>query len=196
MKNTAPLQPETFYHIYNRGINGEVIFKTEDNYPNFLLKYDQYISLIAETFAYCLLSNHFHFLIRTRSEEEIFSSLFNPNRVQNPVWVKTASELISLQFSHFFNGYTQAINKQNERTGKLLELPFRRIAVENDAYFSQLVHYIHANPQRDGLIGDFREYSHSSYHSHLSDKPTKLAISQVVEWFVDRSAYKDFHKSF
>ena len=69
--NIEPLQPDSFYHIYNRGINGENIFKQERNYSYFLKKYALYIEPVAETYAYCLLKNHFHLLIRTRSEEEI-----------------------------------------------------------------------------------------------------------------------------
>jgi hypothetical protein len=195
LKNTSPLQPETYYHIYNRGINGEDIFKKEGNYDYFLLKYTQYINPIADTFAYCLLKNHFHLLIGTKSEEEI-RSISNPVKVQNPNRVKSVSQIISLQFSHFFNGYTQAINKQNDRTGKLFELPFRRIPIENNYYFSRLVYYIHFNPQKHGLIDDFREYPHSSYHAHLSDKSTKLQRKEVIDWFGDKKSYEEFHQSF
>lgn len=95
-----------------------------------------------------------------------------------------------------FNGYTQAINKQNDRTGKLFELPFRRIVVNSDAYLSLLIYYIHHNPQKHGLIDDFSEWPHSSFHSHLSDRPTKLSRGEVVKWFGDRKQYLDFHASF
>ncbi|MEQ9402517.1 MAG: hypothetical protein RIM99_02925 [Cyclobacteriaceae bacterium] len=195
MKNTPPLQPETFYHVYNRGINSEPIFKREENYSYFLLKYDKYISPIAETYAYCLLNNHFHFLIRTKNEDEI-SRIHNPVRVNPNRVTRDTSKIISLQFSHFFNGYTQAFNKQNDRTGKLFELPFRRIEVGDDAYLSRLIYYIHANPQKHGLIDDFREYPHSSYHSHLSTKRTNLDRENVLTWFGGRNAYSGFHDSF
>ncbi|MEO9872790.1 transposase [Ekhidna sp.] len=140
-------------------------------------------------------------MIRTKGESEILENSsvketvpeVNPIRVLNPDRV---SKYISLQFSHFFNGYTQAINKQNDRTGKLFELPFRRIEVNNDAYLSMLIYYIHSNPQKHGLIDDFREWPHSSYHSHLSDRPTSLSREEVVEWFGNRKAYLDFHSSF
>ncbi|SNT04812.1 hypothetical protein SAMN05421640_2156 [Ekhidna lutea] len=197
MKNTKPLQPETYYHVYNRGINGEDIFKKEENYQYFLLKYEKYISPVADTYAYCLLKNHFHLMIRTKGGEEIQATNNNSNRVLNPVRVnKTSSQIISLQFSHFFNGYTQAINKAYKRTGKLFELPFRRIPIENEYYFSKLVYYIHFNPQKHGLIDDFREYPHSSYHAHLSDKSTKLHRNEVINWFGDKKSYKEFHQSF
>ena len=64
MPDPIPLVPGQYYHIYNRGINGEVIFREERNYPYFLQLYAKYITPIAETYAYCLLSNHFHFLLR------------------------------------------------------------------------------------------------------------------------------------
>ncbi|TAG53787.1 MAG: hypothetical protein EAZ27_10175 [Cytophagales bacterium] len=68
--NILPLQTETYYHIYNRGINGENIFKSEKNYANFLSKYSLFINPISNKFAYCLLKNHFHLLIRTKTEED------------------------------------------------------------------------------------------------------------------------------
>ncbi len=194
MKNTPALQPETFYHIYNRGVNKMAIFALNDNYLYFLKKYDKYISPIAETYAYCLLGNHFHFLIRTKSEEEILlKNRVNTNRPQNPISVE---RYMSLQFSHLFNGYTQAFNKQQGRTGKLFELPFRRIEVTNDAYLSQLIYYIHTNPQKHNLIDDFREWPYSSYHSLLSEQPTKLSRKEVITWFGKPKDYQDFHNSF
>jgi len=71
MNDTRPLQYGQFYHIYNRGINGCCLFKENDNYKHFLGLYDKYISPIANTFAWCLMKNHFHFLIRVKNEDEV-----------------------------------------------------------------------------------------------------------------------------
>lgn len=60
-KFEPPLFPGHYYHIYNRGNNGEDIFLEARNYDYFLNLYQKYISPIAETFAYCLLKNHFRF---------------------------------------------------------------------------------------------------------------------------------------
>ena len=68
MTNPIPLEPGKFYHIYNRGNNGENIFIAERNYAYFLNLYAKHIEPVAETFGYCLLRNHFHVLARIRPE--------------------------------------------------------------------------------------------------------------------------------
>ena len=66
MPNPEPLLRGQYYHIYNRGNNGETIFRDARNYPYFLKLYAEYVEPVAETYAYCLLPNHFHFLVRIR----------------------------------------------------------------------------------------------------------------------------------
>ena len=73
-QKTEPLEHETYYHIYNRGINGETLFREPDNYRHFLRLYDKYIEPVADTFAWCLMPNHFHLLVQIKGEEEIASS--------------------------------------------------------------------------------------------------------------------------
>ena len=66
-----PLQEGYYYHIYKRGNNREDIFREEANYQFFLEKYWEYYFPILETYAYCLLKNHFHFLVKIRKSEEM-----------------------------------------------------------------------------------------------------------------------------
>ena len=75
MTSPTPLLYGTVYHIYNRGINGENIFIQEKNFSHFLTLYTKYIEPVAETYAYCLLRNHFHLLVRIKSEAEILKTL-------------------------------------------------------------------------------------------------------------------------
>ena len=70
MSSPSPLELGKYYHIYNRGNNGESIFLEDRNYTYFLQLYIKYIEPIALTYAYCLLRNHFHFLIRTKTVAE------------------------------------------------------------------------------------------------------------------------------
>lgn len=65
------LQPNSFYHIYNRGINSGDLFFEKDNYEHFLRLYDKYISSVADTFAWVLMRNHFHVLARIGSVSDL-----------------------------------------------------------------------------------------------------------------------------
>jgi putative transposase len=68
MTSPTPLQPGQYYHIYNRGNNRENVFIEKRNYPYFLKLYARHIEPVADTYAYCLLRNHFHFLVRIKTE--------------------------------------------------------------------------------------------------------------------------------
>lgn len=178
------LEEGKFYHIYNRGNNSDTIFYNNGNYEYFLKKYDEYLSDYLETYSFCLLPNHFHLLVRVKDQ--------NPARVLNSGRVIMPKD-ISLKFSHFFNSYSQSINKQQSRHGSLFEKPYRRIEVNSMQYLQNLVFYIHANPQLHGFTDDFRTYKWSSYQRILNDKPSKLFKKEVIEWFNDKKNFINFH---
>jgi hypothetical protein len=67
----SPLQPDSSYHIFNHANGFENLFRCEGNYWYLLLKYQLYIEPIAETYAYCLMTNYFHLVIRIRKREVI-----------------------------------------------------------------------------------------------------------------------------
>ena len=185
--NTSPMHPESYYHIYNRGINGEQIFKEERNYSYFLQQYAKYIEPIAITFAYVLMGNHFHFLIQIKSADEIRENL--PTQ-----FGKSVEIIIGQQFAKLFNGYAQAINRQEKRTGGLFEETFRRIPVENIFYAAQVVYYIHFNPQKHKLfVSDFKNYAHSSYYAFLQKGLTRIPREQVFEWFGGKDKFLTYH---
>ena len=191
-KNTPLLQPECLYHIYNRGINGEDLFREEKNYQYFLQKISLYILPVAKVYAYCLLKNHFHLCIRTKKEPEIllFAQEKNNKSLDES---RNASWYISHQFAGLFKSYAQSINSVYGRTGGLFEEPFRRIEILEDNYFGWLIYYIHANPQLHGFVPHFSNYPYSSYHSLLSEAPTQLRRNEVLNWFGGREAFKAFH---
>lgn len=192
--NIEAIHPNRYYHIYNRGVNRENLFKEERNYPYFLQKYHKFVSPVADTFAYCLMKNHFHILIRTKSEEDILKYYRERNNsLEGNYSPSDPSKILSNAFGSLFKSYAQSINKAYKRTGNLFDLPFRRIEVTTDAYFSTLVKYIHRNPQMHGFVKDFREYSHSSYTVLTSEKETRMARKEVLDWFGGRGGFCAFH---
>ena len=123
---TRPFYPETFYHIFNRGNNGENVFYEEHNYPYFLKKYDFYLSMFVDTHAYCLLPNHFHILIRVKSEKDIREAAKSDLPDFRNLANLTADRIISERFRLLFLSYAKAINKEQKRRGSLFQKPFRR----------------------------------------------------------------------
>jgi REP-associated tyrosine transposase len=186
--NPTPLINGHYYHIYNRGNNSDNIFYEKENYYYFLKLYDKYINPIANTFAWCLLKNHFHILVYIKNRDEINSKLLTFKTVKSP---KTISA--SRQFSHFFNAYTQAINKRHHRTGSLFEKNFERKLVTSESYFQKLIFYIHNNPVHHGFTDKIVNYPWSSYGCIISKRPTKLLRHRVIEAFNDLENFKYCH---
>ena len=153
------LEKDKIYHIYNRGINGEVIFTSNENKDYFLKLYSKYLENKVDTFAYCLMDNHFHFVIQVLKEEEITQAL-----------------------SNLFNAYAKAFNKQSSRTGSLFEKHFKRIQIESQTYLTNLIQYVHLNPTHHLAI-NYKTFPFSSFQSIISDQPTKLIREEVLAYF-------------
>jgi putative transposase len=156
MQTVIPLEPGKWYHVFNRGVNRENIFREERNYAYFFRLYLKYIHPVAETGAYCLMRNHFHLLIRIR--ETIESSVVDKSEP-----VANSSKLVSHAFNNFLVAYAKAINKAYGRIGALFQHHFGRHEVTSDFYFAKLICYIHFNPQKHGFVADFRDWPYSSF---------------------------------
>ena len=181
MTSPPALVRNVYYHIFNRGVNRENIFVEERNYSHFLRLYAKYIEPVAETYAYCLLRNHFHVLVRIKSESEDQEA----DKILNP----------SQQFSNFFNAYAKAINKAYGRTGSLFQHPFGRVPVKNSRQFYQVVNYIHRNPQKHKIVNDFKNWKYSFHAALLSNGPTYIKRESVLDWFGTRSDFIYLHAS-
>jgi REP element-mobilizing transposase RayT len=216
LRNIEPLSYGSFYHIYNRGIDSCDLFHDNDNYEYFLGLYDQYISPVADTFAWVLMKNHFHVLVKIKGEEEIgfipvktasnkltrsgcktaerVETFVTPSMVTNPDGGLIPKKYKpSNQFSHLFNAYAQAINKRYNRTGSLFDHPFKRKLIDNKDYLRQVILYIHNNPVHHGFCGHPLEYPWTSYLTCITSKPTKLQRDKVIDIFVSDANFKQMH---
>lgn len=178
MQPLEPLEFDKFYHIYNRGINGENLFKENLNYKYFLNLYHKHIDEIADTYAFCLMKNHFHLLIKIKSEESLNDF---------------SKRHISQSFSNLFNAYTKAYNKTYIRHGSLFERPFKRKSISDNYYLQNLICYIHNNPVHHGFCEHPVQYPWSSYLNILDTKNTKVCRTEVLELFDDRENFKLVH---
>jgi putative transposase len=167
MQTMIPLEPGGYYHIYNRGINGENLFREERNYQYFINLYRKHISPVAKTIAYCLLRNHFHILLQIREGMKTESDL--------------PSDSVSHAFNNFFVAYAKGFNKTYERTGALFQHHFHRIPVTSDRYLIGLVQYIHTNPIKHGFVKDIHDWPFSSFHAwSMHDLEASKMLSRNV----------------
>jgi putative transposase len=169
------LEPGHYYHIFNRGNNKEALFRENHNYNFFLNKYKKFIPSVCDTLVYCLMKNHFHFLVKIKPE--------------------TNSTRASLQFSHLFNSYTQSYNISYNRTGALFQRQFKRKLADDEDYRRTLVQYIHLNPTKHNVHLDFENYPWSSYQSIISRSNEFILVDEVISLFDDIENFKFSHKN-
>ncbi|MFH1524715.1 MAG: transposase [Chloroflexota bacterium] len=170
-KDILTWQPEGYYHIYNRGARQGSIFRESTNYFFVIERMKQYArSLAIRVIAYCLMPNHYHFLLR--QEGETPAGLL-PQRV--------------------FNSYTKAYNKRYEQSGTLFEHRFQAKAIKNSGHLLHLCRYIHANPVKDGLVADPADWPYSNYLDWIGEREDALLDRTFIrEQFTDAAEYKTF----
>lgn len=206
--NQIPLTPDNTYHIYNRANADDLLFTSDENYLYFLKKYNHYITPLVDTFCYCLMPNHFHFLIRVKDEKAIEECMhfkmqknqtlqgFRKAQISDET-LKVSENLegfISQQFGNFFNAYTKAYNKKHNRRGSLFMHNFKRKLVSDEQYLKKLVHYIHYNPVEAGIVSKPEKWKFSSYKAMISKQDTKLLKDDVINWFGDLQNFKYCHQ--
>jgi REP element-mobilizing transposase RayT len=147
------------YHIYNRGAGRHELFIEEDNYLYVLRRTKKYVDELRLTIlAYCLMPNHYHFLIRQDGETAAGEL---PKRV--------------------FGGYSRAVNKRYGWSGTLFEGRYQAILVDYDAYVISLCRYIHANPVLAGLVDSPGQWPYSNYLEWIDERPGTLWDEAFVQ---------------
>jgi putative transposase len=192
------LEPGCFYHIFNQGNARVKVFYKKENYSYFLRKVDTYLFDFVEIYSYCLLSNHFHMLIKIKEEMEILENAKKRKELEKYFERNQHDEslcglLVSEMFRRLFMSYAKAINKQQHRTGSLFRKNFKRKKINDLKYLRGVVIYIHRNPQHHGIDINFRNYPWSSYRTILEDQITRLKKEEVLDWFGDRGNFISLH---
>ena len=180
MENTVIfMKPDRFYHIYNRACGFEKLFLSDSNFRFFLEKFAENLKSYITLYAYCLMPNHFHFLVKTKN-------LFG---IEDP------GKIYSKNFSNFFNSYAKAFNKFNKRKGSLFSQNFKKKEIDSMEYLRNVTLYIHQNPVKHGYVNKIDKWKYSSYKEIISGKPVYChGNTEMVEWFRSLDILKFCHK--
>jgi len=171
------------YHIYNKTVGNELMFKTENDYQYFLNKLTRFILPISNIYAYCLIPNHFHLLLGIKEMDTISNLLHIENE-----------NSIRRKFTNFFISYAKSFNKAHQRQGRLLLQSFKRILVEDGDYFTSLINYIHRNPIHHGIVTNYKDWKYSSYNAFLSGHKTNIDKAEVLAYFDSLEDFVTFHE--
>ena len=191
MQYLEQFEPDKFYHIFNHAVGFEDLYKNDENKRYFLQRYADYMEPVCSTFAYCLMNNHFHFMVQIRSEAELLAFFAKYKQREE---VPTFHKIVMQQFSNFCNAYAKAFNKEQNRTGALFIDYVKRTELETRAYQKEVIRYIHYNPVKHGFTDRVQDWQFSSFHSLISEQPTKLARATVLEYFGGKEAFLELHK--
>lgn len=171
------------YHIYNQGNNKERIFYQERNYSYFMSLVEKFILPYTDILAYCLMPNHFHFLVYCNE-----NSYLKIKQGGNEI-TQLSNGFRKLQVS-----YAHAINKQENRTGSLFRQNSKAKLIEDENYALTCLHYIHQNPIKAKLVDKIEDWKFSSYNEYLTKsgfcnfKKTEKILNINFDNFINESA--------
>jgi len=199
----VPLVKNEIYHILNKGISLQTTFLTKRDYDRALqttfyyqnqkppVKYSRFLSLsnkqrllileklkseglfLVEIIAFCLMPNHFHFLLK-----------------------QITAGGISKFIGNFTNSYTRYFNTKNKREGALFKGKFKAVRIESDEQLLHVSRYIHLNPYSSYVIKTLEElenYPYSSLPEYLQKSPNSLCQKEIIlDQFKNLNSYKNF----
>lgn len=183
------------YHIYNRGNNKQAIFLSEADYLLFLRKTRQELAPYCNILCWCLMPNHFHFLIQATEKSCELLKAYGGKPMQ----------VLASKIGLFLSSYTQLQNKQAERTGSLFQQRTKAKSVlemmqaENfcgsqGQYIVNLMHYIHQNPLRAQMINKMEDWVWSSFRDFAGFRNGQLCHKDILMQLTDyrlASFYRD-----
>lgn len=128
------------------------------------------------------MPNHLHLVIEIRRD----IVLPKDKRYSIP-------QFVSKQFSNLFSSYAQSFNRQQNRRGNLFMSQFRREPIDDDRYLTNVIRYVHMNPELHGFLDNFSKWEYSSYQALCSNEETFLARDRVMRWFGNVSEFQKAH---
>jgi putative transposase len=175
--------PDSYYHIYNRGVAKQVVFHDDQDKSKFIGLFERHLDPSnmsvkvdgtfyrkfnndLEILSYCIMGNHFHLLIYCMDDQSAVSSFMRA---------------ISTAYSMYYN-------KKYKRVGYLFQGKFKASRISNDAYLTHISRYIHLNPRR------YLGYRFSSLHYYFDamSRPVWLHPEKIEELFSSKSEYLRF----
>jgi putative transposase len=179
------IYPNQYYHVYNRGSEKRTIFYDDRDYGYVLEKIIFYRDIInIKCLAYCLLPNHYHFILKGPSTPGVVDPRgrykLNVNQFKGSAIAKFMGLLA--------NSHTKYFNCKYDHSGRLFQGPFQYKLITDDNYLRNLVYYINLNPLKHRIVKNIEDWLYTSHYDYFDKKKDRLVDD---EFLVDFDDYKE-----
>jgi REP element-mobilizing transposase RayT len=169
---TLSIESGRIYHIYNHAVGSENLFRNHYDYLRFINDWQKRMPGIAEVYAYCLLPNHFHMMLKVIALPKQFSD----------------------SLGVVCNAYSKYFNNKYKRMGSLFVKPFKRRIADSDKDLAWLPWYIHRNPLHHKISLDGEHYQWSSFPEYVAGKSALVNFDFLLNFFGGLDAMVAHHK--
>jgi REP element-mobilizing transposase RayT len=165
-------RPHSIYHVYNQGNNHQQLFFGEEDYVKFLELYESYIQPYVDTIAWCLIPNHFHFMLFVK---------------ENCVEVKQGGlilDSVTNGFRKLLSAYAHYFNEKHQHSGSVFRPKTKAKELEIKSktnYYMNCFYYIHQNAWRHGLVKHSSLWKFSSYSFYAGKRIKSLCNKNVAK---------------
>ena len=169
MSRKARVKSNTgIYHVVMRGINRPAIFEEHEDYERFLETMKKF-KVVSEykLYAYCLMSNHFHLLLKVTKED------------------------LELIIKRIAGSYVYWYNRKYGRIGHLFQDRYNSAPIENEHYLLNALRYIHQNPLKAKICKTISEYMYSSYFDYVNEDSRLISIDEIYS-IIDKESLIEF----
>lgn len=166
--------PDNFYHVYNRGNNGQSVFLEKENYRFFHEKIKQYFNNKVELISHCLMPSHYHLIVYL------------------PITIDFSNVMRSIMTS-----FVKSYNRWHRRTGHLFEDDYQAILIKGDEQLIHTCRYIHINPVVAGLASKPEDWAYSDYRTWIGESDEGISSVRVRNMFFrSPEEYRNFVEEF
>ncbi len=195
--NKSLFEEGGFYLIYNKVVSEITLFKSQHDYTDFLIRYTKYLSPYFDTFAYCLIPNHFHFLVRVKSNvDQVIENEKTKISIKYINGEVPLNSVLENQLSRMLSGVSLRYNSKYKRQGPLFKQGTKRVLLKNEVRIANLLCYIHHNPIHHKLSSSYSDWKYSSYQSYLSNTKSKLDKLTVLELIGGIDIFHQLHDEY
>lgn len=176
--------PNSYYHVYNRGLAKQHIFLDKDDYVVFLSLLKRHLSKDSQTNKYCREAPHFY------GQVELLAFCLMPNHFHFLIYQSNDSGAMTKFLQSVCTAYTMYFNRKYERRGPLFEGRFKASRISQDEYLQHISRYIHLNPR------EYRRYKWSSLPYYLDGYEAEWIKPQRILDIFEDDNYENFLKDY